>query len=311
MDKKFIKDYGCVVIFFIICVIASIAIPRFLSFNNFMTIIKQASIPIIVCVAMTMVLMTGGIDLSLGYMIGLASIACGIFIKSMGMPIAVGILLTLLIGSAFGLLNGICIQLLHVPAFIATLGTGYIIYGIAQIISNGETVNHLPEAFLALGKTKVGPFTTTIFVSAVVCLIFYYVLHKSTFGRNLMAFGMNEAASHLSGVNTAFVNLAVYVISGVLSGIVGILLTIDVNCAQPTMGGGNYTFQVITGTVIGGANLYGGKGTIVGAIFGMLTLKVIANCINLANAPYYFVDAIMGVIILIAIILENVKNKKL
>jgi ribose/xylose/arabinose/galactoside ABC-type transport system permease subunit len=282
MGKKFIKDYGCVVIFFIICVIASIAIPRFLSFNNFMMIIKQASIPIIVCVAMTMVLMTGGIDLSLGYMIGLASIACGIFIKSMEMPIAVGILLTLLIGAAFGLLNGICIQLLHVPAFIATLGTGYIIYGIAQIISNGETVNHLPEAFLALGKTKIGPLTTTVLVSAVVCLIFYYVLHKSTFGRNLTAFGMNEAASRLSGVNTAFVNLAVYVISGVLSGIVGILLTIDVNCAQPTMGGGNYTFQVITGTVIGGENLYGGKGTIVGAIFGMLTLKVIANCIKRA-----------------------------
>lgn len=282
MGKKFIKDYGCVVIFFIICVIASIAIPRFLSFNNFMMIIKQASIPIIVCVAMTMVLMTGGIDLSLGYMIGLASIACGIFIKSMEMPIAVGILLTLLIGAAFGLLNEICIQLLHVPAFIATLGTGYIIYGIAQIISNGETVNHLPEAFLALGKTKIGPLTTTVLVSAVVCLIFYYVLHKSTFGRNLTAFGMNEAASRLSGVNTAFVNLAVYVISGVLSGIVGILLTIDVNCAQPTMGGGNYTFQVITGTVIGGENLYGGKGTIVGAIFGMLTLKVIANCIKRA-----------------------------
>lgn len=282
MGKKFIKDYGCVVIFFIICVIASIAIPRFLSFNNFMMIIKQASIPIIVCVAMTMVLMTGGIDLSLGYMIGLASIACGIFIKSMEMPIAVGILLTLLIGAAFGLLNGICIQLLHVPAFIATLGTGYIIYGIAQIISNGETVNHLPEAFLALGKTKIGPLTTTVLVSAVVCLIFYYVLHKSTFGRNLTAFGMNEAASRLSGVNTAFVNLVVYVISGVLSGIVGILLTIDVNCAQPTMGGGNYTFQVITGTVIGGENLYGGKGTIVGAIFGMLTLKVIANCIKRA-----------------------------
>lgn len=311
MSKKFIKDYGCVVIFFIICVIASIAIPRFLSFNNFMMIIKQASIPIIVCVAMTMVLMTGGIDLSLGYMIGLASIACGIFIKSMGMPIAAGLLLTLLIGAAFGLLNGICIQLLHVPAFIATLGTGYIIYGIAQIISNGETVNHLPDALLALGKTKIGPLTTTVLVSAAVCVVFYYILHKSTFGRNLTAFGMNEAASRLSGVNTPFINMAVYVISVVLSGAVGILLTIDVNCAQPTMGGGNYTFQVITGTVIGGANLYGGKGTIVGAVFGMLTLKVIANCINLANAPYYFVDAIMGVIILIAIILENVKNKKL
>jgi ribose transport system permease protein len=133
----------------------------------------------------------------------------------------------------------------------------------------------------------------------------------STFGRNLSAFGLSEPASRLSGVATGKVNMAVYIICGVLASLVGILLSIDVNCAQPTMGGGNYTFEVITGAVIGGVSLYGGVGSVVGAVCGVMTIKVIGNCINLMNAEYYLYDAIMGIIILAAIVFENIKNKKL
>lgn len=309
--SKFVKKNGSIVVFFVICMIAMVFVPSFGTFSNFALVIKQASIPIIACIGMTIVLMTGGIDLSLGYTIGLASIAVGIMIKTYEMPVGIAILLTLLIGVVIGIINGICIQIIHVPAFITTLGTGYIVFGIAQIISNGASINRLPKPFLAVGKTSIGQLNTTVLISLIVSLIFYYLLHKSTYGRCLSAFGLSEPASRLSGIATSKINISAYIISGVLASLAGVLLTIDVNCAQPTMGGGNYTFTVITGAVLGGASLYGGVGSVVGAVFGVLTLKVINNCINLMNAEYYLVDAIMGIIILFAIIFENLKNRKL
>lgn len=309
--RQFVKKNGSVIIFAIICIIAAVSVPRFASVNNILLIIKQSAIPIIACIGMTMVLMTGGIDLSLGYTIGLASILTGLMVKTYELPYPVAILIPLLAGALIGLVNGICVQKIKVPAFITTLGTGYIVFGLAEIISHGEAVNRLPKPFLALGKTEVLGVNTTVVLTLVICVIFYYILHHSTFGRNLSAFGLSEPASRLSGVATSRINITVYVISAVLASLVGILLSIDVNCAQPTMGGGNYTFEVITGAVLGGVSLFGGVGSIIGAVFGVMTIKVIGNCINLMNAAYYLYDAIMGVIILAAIIFENIKNRKL
>lgn len=307
----FVKKNGSVVVFVILCIVAAIFVPRFASVNNFLLIIKQSAIPVIACIGMTMVLMTGGIDLSLGYTIGLSSTIVGMLVKTHEMAYLPAILITLGVGVVIGLINGFCVQAIKVPAFITTLGTGYIIYGIAEIVSHGESVNRLPKGFLAIGKTEVLGVNTTVVITAVICLVFFYILHMSTFGRNLSAFGLSEPASRLSGVATAKINVLVYVNCAVLASLVGILLSIDVNCAQPTMGGGNYTFEVITGAVLGGASLFGGVGSVVGALFGVMTIKVIGNCINLMNAAYYLYDAIMGIIILAAIVFENVKNRKL
>lgn len=309
--RKFVKKNGSLVIFAIICIIAAVGVPRFASIDNMFLIIKQSAIPIIACIGMTMVLMTGGIDLSLGYTIGLASTVIGLLVKVHEVPYIPAILITLLMGLLIGAVNGFCVQNLKVPAFITTLGTGYIIFGIAQIISHGESVNRLPKDFLAIGKTEIGGINTTVVIAIVIGLVFYYLLHMSTFGRKLSAFGLSEPASRLSGVSTGKINVSVYMICGVLASLVGILLSIDVNCAQPTMGGGNYTFEVITGAVLGGVSLFGGIGSVIGAVFGVMTIKVIGNCINLMNAAYYLYDAIMGLIILAAIIFENVKNRKL
>lgn len=307
----FVKKNGSVVVFAILCIVAAIFVPRFASVNNFLLIIKQSAIPVIACIGMTMVLMTGGIDLSLGYTIGLSSTIVGMLVKTHEMAYLPAILITLGVGVVIGLINGFCVQAIKVPAFITTLGTGYIIYGIAEIVSYGESVNRLPKGFLAIGKTEVLGVNTTVVITAVICLVFFYILHMSTFGRNLSAFGLSEPASRLSGVATAKINVLVYVNCAVLASLVGILLSIDVNCAQPTMGGGNYTFEVITGAVLGGASLFGGVGSVVGALFGVMTIKVIGNCINLMNAAYYLYDAIMGIIILAAIVFENIKNRKL
>jgi len=310
--RAFVKTNGSFVMFLLICAIASLFVRRFASANNFALVVKQAAIPIIGCLGMTCVLMSGGIDLSLGYMIGLSSITVGLLIKTHEWSVFTAILITLLIGAAVGTVNGLCVQRLHVPAFITTLGTGYILLGIAQIISNGASINRLPQRFLVLGKTKLpGNLNTTVLISLAFCVGFYYLLHMSTFGRRLSAFGLSEPTSRLSGIPTARINMSAYIICAVLASVCGILLSIDVNCAQPTMGGGDYTFTVITGCVLGGVSLFGGVGSVPGVIFGMLTLKVINNCINLMNAPYYLGSAIQGIVILLDIILENVKNRKL
>ncbi len=308
---RFVKKNGSFVIFFILMVLASLFVNRFFSWNNFSLLLKQAAIPIIACIGMTIVLMTGGIDLSLGYVIGLTSITVGLLVKTYAVPIWLAIPITLLVGALVGLFNGFCVQRLKVPAFITTLSTGFIAFGIAQIISNGASINRLPAAFLAIGKTKLGQLNTTVVIAAVFCLIFFYVLHRSTYGRSLSAFGLSEPASRLSGIPTGAINVSVYVLSAVLASVAGILLSIDVNCAQPTMGGGEYTFQVVTGAVLGGVSLYGGVGSVPGVIFGVLSLKIINSCITLLGVPYYWNGSIVGLVILLAIIFENLKNKKL
>ena len=195
--RKFVKKNGSLVIFAIICIIAAIGVPRFASADNMFLIIKQSAIPVIACIGMTMVLMTGGIDLSLGYTIGLASTSIGLLVKVYEVPYIPAILITLLIGLLIGAVNGFCVQSLKVPAFITTLGTGYIVFGIAQIISHGESVNRLPKEFLAIGKTEIGGINTSVVIAIVIGLVFYYLLHMSTFGRKLSAFGLSEPASRL------------------------------------------------------------------------------------------------------------------
>lgn len=311
--RNFVKTKGSVVIFLILWIMAALFVKNFAALDNSLLIIKQAAIPVIACLGITMVLMTGGggIDLSLGYTVGIASILVGMLIKTVGLPIWLSITITLFVGIIIGLINGVLVQVVKVPAFITTLGTGYIIYGLAQIISQGNSVSHFPDAFIAIGKTDLFGLNTTVLIAVIILLIMYYVLHQSTFGRSLAAFGYNPRASYLSGIATARINITSYVVCSLLAALAGILLTIRVNSAQPNMGGGSYTFEIITSAVIGGASLFGGAGTVIGSVFGVLITKVIENCINLMGISYYIYQAFMGAVILLAIIFENVKNKKL
>lgn len=309
--RNFVKNNGAIVIFAIISLFALLFIKNFASAQNMLVIIKQSAIPVIACIGMTMVLMTGGIDLSFGYNIGFTSIVTGLLIKTMGAPVWLGILAALAAGTAIGFGNGILVEKINVPAFITTLGTGYIVLGAAQIVSKGNTINKLPEQLLAIGQTPIGFLNSTVLIAAAVAAVFYIILQRSTYGRALSAFGYNKRASFVSGISTSKIHISVYMISGLLAAMTGVLLTIRVNCAQPDLGGGDYTFQIITAAIIGGASLFGGKGTIVGSVFGVLIIKIIENCINLAGVQYFLFQAVLGIVILISIIFECVKNKKL
>lgn len=308
---RFVRTNGAFVIFAVLVILASLFVENFASPGNFALIVKQAAIPAIACIGMTVVLMTGGIDLSLGYVVGLASIVSGLLVKSLGLPVPLAVVATLATGAGLGLANGLITQVMRVPAFITTLGTGYAIYGLAQIVSQGAIVNRLPPGFLAIGRTNVLGLPSSVYLALLVAGVFYLVINRSTFGRRLRAFGHSPRAAALSGVRTGRINVLVYVLCGTLASLSGMLFTIRVNAAQPNMGGGVFTFEVVTAAIVGGTSLFGGVGTVTGSLFGVLCIKIMENCINLLGVSHHLYLAVQGAVILVAIVLENLKNRSL
>ena len=209
---RFVKDHGSILMFLILFVLASVFVKNFFAVRNIFTVIKQAAVPLVACMGLMLILTTGGIDLSLGYTLGLCSVLLGMMTKRYGFPAWQAIPLTLLIGAAVGLFNGALVQFLRVPAFIATLGSGYVLYGIAQIFGKGDAFYQLPEDLLAFGDARplegileslpaaaqdnifisqLGKLPMYVFISVIVVVLVYFLRHKTTYGRNLSAFGFN------------------------------------------------------------------------------------------------------------------------
>jgi len=243
---------GSAVILVLLAFVGIVLVRNFASIDNAAIIARQSAIPAIAVLGMTMVLMTGGIDLSFGFVVGLASTATGLMAKVWGLPVGLTVTATVLLGSLVGLLNGAIIQYMRVPAFIATLGTGYILYGISKLISAGNVITRLPHSLLAVGRTDLLGLPTSVFIAAGITALGWFLIHRSVFGRALSAFGFNPRAAFLSGLPTARVNVLTYVLCSSLAALAGLLLTIRVNAAQPNMGGGVFTFEIITAAIVGG-----------------------------------------------------------
>jgi len=297
-------------IFLALVILASLFVPNFADPDNAVVILKQSAIPAIAVIGMTMVLMTGGIDLSLGYVVGLASFASGLMANTWLWPAPAVLAAVLALGLAVGLGNGLITQYMRVPAFITTLGAGYVIYGAAQIVSNGSNINRLPKGFLAIGRTPVFGLPSAVFLALGVAVVFHLLISRTIYGRQLRAFGFGARAAALSGVPCARINVSVYAICAALAALSGLLFTIRVNAAQPNMGGGAFTFEVVTAAIVGGTSLFGGVGSVANSILGVLSIKIIENCINLLGVSYHLYLAVQGAIILVAIILGNLTNRR-
>ena len=225
-------------IFLALVILASLFVKNFAALDNAAVILKQSAIPAIAVIGMTMVLMTGGIDLSLGYVVGLASIVSGIMANTWLWPAPAVLAAVLGLGLAVGLCNGLITQFMRVPAFITTLGTGYVFYGMAQIVSQGSIINRLPKDFLAIGRTPMFGLPSAVFLALGVAVVFHVLISRTIFGRQLKAFGFGARAAALSGVPCARINVSVYALCATLAALSGLLFTIRVNAAQPNMGGG-------------------------------------------------------------------------
>ena len=208
-----------------------------------------------------------------------------------------------------GMVNGFIIVRLKVPPFVATLSTGYIVLGIAQIIGARVTIHNLPTAVKAFARLKILSIPSYVYIALVVAFVIFILLNKTIFGRSLYSLGTNKKASFFSGLEVDKTVAGAYIGSAVCAAVCGVLFTLRVNSAQPDMGGSTFTFEAVTACVLGGVNLLGGSGKVSGCIFGIIMLKMIENILGIVGANPYLYQALSSVVILGAIVIENLKNK--
>lgn len=303
------QQYQAVVLFALCTLVACLLFPQFATLHNFSNIIRQSAVPIIGCMAIGFVLATGNIDLSAGYVVGLTSMAIGVMIEA-GLPIPLVILLAIGIGVAFGFLNGALIVFLDVPSFITTLGSGFIAYGLAQMLSGSRSIRQLPQAFLSFGRFEVLGLPIMVFYALGIVVLSQYLVKKTLFGRTLTSMGLNEHAAYMSGLRTKKTMLLSFVLCTTLVAFTAIMSTIRVNTAQADMGGGNYTFEAVTACVLGGTSLSGGKVNAIGGFFSVLIIKELEVCLTIMGVNRFFFQAFLGIIILCAIIVDALRNQE-
>ncbi|WP_315973250.1 MULTISPECIES: ABC transporter permease subunit [unclassified Bartonella] len=287
----------------VVCILMGIASDSFFQFSNIMSVLRQVAVVAILAVGMTFVILTGGIDLSVGAVMALAgTITAGLMISGIAPPIAlmggVGV------GLAFGLINGVLIAWGKMPAIIVTLATMGIARGLGLMYSGGYPISGLPSWMSWFGTAWLGPVPVPVIIMFVVYFIAWVILERTGFGRHVYAIGGNEQATRLSGVRVNRVKLAVYGISGLTSSIAAIILTGRLMSGQPNTGVG-FELDAIAAVVLGGTAIAGGRGSIIGTLIGAVLLGILNNGLNLMGIDPYVQNVIKGVIILLAIYISK------
>jgi len=306
--KHLLKHYSIIFAFVIICIALSFLSPAFLRVTNILNVIRQTSIYGIMAVGITFVILTGGIDLSVGSMLALSGIVLAGSIKA-GLPLFPVILLTLAVGTAAGLVNGLVITQGKITPFVATLGMMSIARGLTLIYSKGYPISGFSAEFRFIGGGSVFGLPFPIILFLITILIAWLVLNHTKFGRYTYAIGGNEETVKLSGINVNFYKTLVYMTSGLTAGLSALILTARLNSAEPIAGTG-YELDVIAAVVIGGTSLNGGRGTVWGTLIGALLIGVINNGMNLLGISPYFQLIVRGLIIIFAVLLDRLRDEQ-
>lgn len=287
----------------------AMATPYFLTTDNLMGVFRSFSTTAIMSIGMVMVIVTGGIDLSVGSVMGLAGMVTALAFGH-GFSTAVSVGCGLGVGLLFGLTNGLLVTVGRLPPFIATLGTLSIGRGLMYIVTKGVPVTpDTPEAFSVIGQGYLGYVPAPVVIMVVLAIIFSLIMAYTTFGRHVYATGGNEHASWISGVNTSRIKLIVFTLSGVISALAGVIAFSRFLSAEPASGFG-VELDVIAAAAIGGASLAGGVGSVQGAILGAALTGIIANGVVLMNINTYAQQAITGAVILIAVSIDVWRNAR-
>lgn len=285
-----------------LCLILWAATPHFLTVSNLLNVLEQTAINAIVAVGMTFVIISGGIDLSVGSILALSGIALGIALQAgAGAPLA--ITMALAVGLACGLVNGALVTFGRLPPFIATLGMMSVARGAALMLAEGRPISGFGEEFRGLATGRVLMVPAPAIIAAGIYAVAHFVLANTVFGRAAYAIGGNEEAARLSGVHVRYHKTAIYGVAGLMSAAAAVILTARLNSAQPTAGT-MYELDAIAATVIGGTSLLGGEGTIIGALIGALIMGVLRNGLNLLNVSSFFQQVVIGVVIIGAVLVD-------
>jgi ribose transport system permease protein len=300
----FLSRYGIYFALLLLVVILSIASPSFRSMSNVENILQQISVNGIIAIGMTLVIITAGIDLSVGSVLALSAVVAASFAHPDTPSLLIPIFLGVATGMACGLVNGVLIAKSRLAPFIVTLGMMTVARGLALVYSSGRPVINLSSTYDEIGGGMLGPVPISALIFFVVVLAGIFILHYARFGRYVYAVGGNELAAKVSGVNTDRVLIGVYALTGALAGVAGIVLSSRVMSGSPTTGTG-YELDAIAAVVIGGTALSGGVGTITGTIVGVLIIGVMNNGLDLLDVSSYWQQIVKGVIIILAVILNG------
>ncbi|ATA61537.1 ribose ABC transporter permease [Geobacillus stearothermophilus] len=304
-----VKKLGPLIGLFLLCIVLSILSDDFLTMDNWLNLLRQVSINALIAFGMTFVILTGGIDLSVGSVLALSSaITAGMMAQ--GMNGFVAILVGLLAGMVMGVLNGVIITKGKVAPFIATLATMTAFRGLTLVYTDGRPITGFASddiLFQMIGRGYFFGIPVPIILMLMVYIALYVVLKKTTFGRHTYAVGGNEEASRLSGLRVDRLKIYVYALTGTLSALAGLILTSRLNSAQPTAGTA-YELDAIAAVVLGGTSLSGGRGWIFGTLVGALIIGVLNNGLNLLNVSSFYQQVIKGAVILLAVLLDRRKE---
>ncbi len=295
--------YGILIFLIILFVVLSISSPYFLTVDNLTKVLRQVAVVGIVTVGMTMVILTGGIDLSVGAILGLTSVILAKLMVS-GISIFPAIIVTLISGMVLGLFNGFLINKIKISPLITTLGTMTIFSGITYIITGGGTIYGFPKGFSFIGQGYFLRVPVPIIILAIIYIIGFFVLNSTRFGRYVYGIGANEKASVLSGVDVTKMKYIVYMISGLLASLASVVMLSRINSALPNTGVG-LEFNVVTAVVLGGVSVNGGEGKLQGVIIGLLIIGILENGMILLDVGEYVQTVVKGAVLLTAVGIDN------
>lgn len=283
--------------------------PNFRGATNLMVIVQQIAINGMVALGMTIVIMIGGMDLSVGSVLSLCGV-CGGMLDNAGLPIFLTVALTLCLGMAAGAVNGLLITRLHIPDIIVTLATMNIFRGVAVIITGAKWVTDFSPAFKAVGSTTGGFLCPPVVMYAIAIAVFAFMLRKMNFGRKLYALGGNPGAASLMGMNVNSLRVRVYIVNGLLLAMAGLMFASMMNSIQAATAATGLQFQTMSAALIGGANIFGGAGSVLGTVAGSFLMGVIKNGLVQIHASEYWLDFFTGAIILLALIVNLLQSRK-
>jgi ribose transport system permease protein len=296
----------------------SVSSPYFLTGDNVVGILLATAVNGILALGVTFVIITGGIDLSVGAVMAFSAVMTAVFITEWGLPLPIGILGGILVGGAAGFINGTVISRMKIPPFIATLGMLYATKGLSLVASGLKPIyfNDTPIFRKLAMDSYLGSIIpgvnvpNAVFVMFGAAIIAWLILSKTVLGRYTFAIGSNEEATRLSGVNVAFWKTSVYMLCGLFAGLGGVLMAARLNSAQPALAGAGYELDAIAAVVIGGTSLSGGEGSILGTIIGAFIMSVLTNGLRINSVPQEYQMVITGVIVVLAVYLDILRRRR-
>lgn len=301
---KFLIPYSRFLILLVLCALISFLSPHFLQTSNLINILRQAAILNILGVGMTIVIITGGIDLSNGAVLALSSCTAAILLKDVGLPMPVAIVAALLIGSCCGLINGAMVSKVAIPPFVITYAMMFFTRGLAFLLLQGKIIYGFTPEFRFIGTGYIWGVPMPIIISAVVTFIFIFIQKYTPFGSEIYAVGADEEASMLSGIRTKSVVIRVYILSGILSALAGIVYMARLNASEPVIGEA-FPLDAIAAVLIGGTPLSGGEGGVGGTVIGALVITIIINAMNLLGISSLLQTFVLGALIIIMISVQS------